>query len=251
MLADRHLAARLERLRVVEKDLRPAPQRHVERRPVSRDEAGVGFRGKVHTPRHGARGQVEGGEALSEHVDHEEPVAGRSEREAPQEPLLDGLADRERVREFEMAGRPQEFPDRPVGAARGEEALAVGVPSEAEPRVGDRGLVQHGESLQVDDRQRRLRVAVVRDDGPAPVGRDQHGERQVPDHHVAPRRRDPPTVGQQRHALAGRSGQLGGDEGRRGGGENRRAEPEPPLHEKNAAYTHSQSLLCSLRHGAA
>jgi hypothetical protein len=96
------------------------------------------------------------------------------------------------------------------------------MPGEAEPRAFDGNALHDEKRLQVHDRQRRLRVAVVLDDEVAAIGRLDHREGQITDGKMLSRRRDPPAIRQERVALLpARTGAVAGIGGENRGGRDR------------------------------
>jgi hypothetical protein len=211
VFADGDLAFLVQRGGIEHDDFRRAPHRHVQRAAVRREHAGVRFGLELRRRRDLPLGDVDRAHFLAVDLRGIQALAVRAERHAGHVPgVLDdvaagmtlGCADRNRSRRRHLAILERVLVDDVLAGAGHEEACAVRMPHQTEPRVID---VRPGDDLQrvrIEDRERRLAPAAARD-GEEPAARRRHEiHRQAADFDVPPGRRQPPSVGQQRDALA-------------------------------------------------
>ena len=276
MLTDGDLAAPFKRRRVEQQHPGTAPERDEQRASIWRDRARVRLRGEIDRPQHVTGLQIHDADDLAHHVRREQSRSVGSDCEPTDEALWDrfgtirsGTRDfhrpaehqirparqpqfrRTRRRVFIRVARqrgtdaPAQFMNRVVPRARHVQASAVRMPGKTQPRVIEHQHIPHPLRLDVDDGDRRLHVAVRRDEQQSAVGRFDHRERQAAHLDVAARRRNLPSVREKGDTSAQRAGTKGNRHvavRRNQDGENgRQRERQDPAGSQDAARRHNAS----------
>jgi hypothetical protein len=115
------------------------------------------------------------------------------------------VSSRDRLTWFGVEPGGASFDSATEICSTAREMAAVRMPGEPEPRVIERQRRPHVPVPDIDDGDRRQRVAVVRDEQRAAVRRLDHRQRQIADRDVAAGRRDLPPIRKQRDAVADRA----------------------------------------------
>src|SRR5262249_13681367 len=145
--------------------------------------------------REAARFQIDRRKRRGERIYDEELPAVRGNVETGEGALFELLAERDALLLLEVPGLPEKHVECVVVAGRRVETFSVGTPGEPEPAVAGLQRLPHEHVFEVDDRERRCRVAVTEDHGAAAIGRLQNRERQRAHADVAAGGIDAPAVG--------------------------------------------------------